>query len=142
MSCLRNESHSLQIDTYRHNNVLYPDMLCTLCGTQAIEYEYHFVVQCTCYASLRNEHIPLKYCIPTSHNRLIVLMSSKNESVIKSLATYIYYAFERRKRCLVWFSITYLSFISVYTRYVIPFFSILWSQIDVPKCYLYMQQSL
>ena len=101
MSCLRNGSHSLHVDKYRRNNVLYPDMLCNLCDAQAIEDEYHFVMHCTCYASLRNHYIPLKYCNPISYNRFILLMSSKNESVIKSLATYIYYAFERRKRCLV-----------------------------------------
>ena len=100
MSCLRNGSHSLQIDKYRHKNVLYPDMLCKLCDAQAIEDEYNFVMECTCYASLRNEYVPLKYCNPVSYNRFILLMSSRNDSVIKSPATYINNGFERRQRCL------------------------------------------
>ena len=68
LSCLRNGSHSLQIDKFRHNNVLYPNMLCKLCEPHAIEDEYRFVyMQCTCYASLKIGYIySLSTVIPLS----------------------------------------------------------------------------
>ena len=52
---LRLSSHPLHIETGRHNNTAREERLCPLCKN-GIEDEMHFLLQCTKYADLRNQH--------------------------------------------------------------------------------------
>jgi hypothetical protein len=52
---LRLSSHSLHIETGRHTDTPREDRTCTLCMTNTIEDETHFLIQCPIYQDIRAE---------------------------------------------------------------------------------------
>jgi hypothetical protein len=91
-------SHDLEIEKGRYNNTIRENRICKLCDTNTVEDEYHFLLNCNYYSDLRAAYIPLKYFTQPNINKFNIIMSTKNEELIKSVAMYLYYAFERRKR--------------------------------------------
>ena len=57
---LRLSSHSLHIETGRHNSTPRENRKCTFCRTDAIEDETHFLIRCPIYQNIRTEHLPLR----------------------------------------------------------------------------------
>jgi hypothetical protein len=72
------------------------DLICPLCKNEK-ESEVHFVLQCPVLSCLRDELIPFKFHREPSLFRLIVLMSSTQEQIVKKFALYLYKAFKMRK---------------------------------------------
>eukprot|EP00745_Piridium_sociabile_P017375 TRINITY_DN26146_c0_g1_i13.p1 TRINITY_DN26146_c0_g1~~TRINITY_DN26146_c0_g1_i13.p1 ORF type:complete len:408 (-),score=12.07 TRINITY_DN26146_c0_g1_i13:7-1098(-) len=65
------------------------DLVCPMCRS-AKEDELHFVFLCPVLSDLRQQYIPLKYYRYPSLFRLVLLLSSRNELIIKNLATVSY----------------------------------------------------
>ena len=99
VSSFRSSCHSLEIERGPHIKTAGSIRLCRLCG-EAGEDEFHFLLVCKAYDELRIEHLPKKYIIQPTHNKFNILMASENESVIMSLATYLYRAFKLRQDLL------------------------------------------
>eukprot|EP00745_Piridium_sociabile_P016921 TRINITY_DN25249_c0_g1_i2.p1 TRINITY_DN25249_c0_g1~~TRINITY_DN25249_c0_g1_i2.p1 ORF type:complete len:276 (+),score=3.13 TRINITY_DN25249_c0_g1_i2:81-830(+) len=85
----------ITIHRQRYNSFSAQTMLCPLCST-AKEDEVHFVFCCPVFDDLRHKYIPLKYYRNPVLFRLALLLSSKNETIIYNLATYLYKSFKRR----------------------------------------------
>ena len=81
-------AHDLEIETGRHRNIPRENRKCKVCISNSVEDEYHFLLNCDFYTDIRCEYIPSKY---HSIHKFNILMSSKNESIIKSIATFLVY---------------------------------------------------
>ena len=95
----RCSSHVLNIEMGRRNGILLEDRLCAFCennGIVVIEDEYHFLLHCPRYNTIRekylNKHLVLYTVI--SYSNFIEIMTAKNVDLIQNLAYYVYYSFE------------------------------------------------
>ncbi len=93
---LRCSSHRLAIGRLR-GVVDRPGRVCKYClnlkNCSFIEDEYHFIIKCPLYETIRQTYIS-QYCIDRSPVNFVYILSSKSETVIKRLAMYTYYAFK------------------------------------------------
>jgi len=97
--CFRISSHKLMIEQGRYLNIDRDQRLCPFCKND-IENEFHFLLICTTYLDLRKMYIPIKYYTPATTNKFNKIMSSREEKLIRSIAMFLYYAFERRNALL------------------------------------------
>ena len=93
---LRLSSHNLLIETGRHNNIDRNDRKCTICNNNDIEDEYHFVLICTLYDSLRKQYISNYFTRNPSMFKFLELLNSERKSVLTKLAIYCNKAFKLR----------------------------------------------
>lgn len=89
--------HSLEIERGRYSNTPRHDRVCKLCSQGEVEDEEHFLLKCTAFASLRQKYIPSKYYNTSSVHNMHILLASRNETIIKNTAMYIYYSMMKRK---------------------------------------------
>jgi hypothetical protein len=99
-SQFRSGYHELEIEKGRYSNIPIHERICKVCNSKQVETEYHFVFICPMFKDLRARFIPRKFLINPNVMKLHILMSSRNETYIKDLASYIYLAFVRRKELL------------------------------------------
>ena len=100
----RMSSHSLKIETGRHNSPKIPLHLrtCTKCSTGEIEDEFHFLIKCPINKTIRNalyNKTSTLYCdfpVKNDYDKFIFLMKSNNISVNNWLAKAIKLMFELR----------------------------------------------
>ena len=92
----RVSSHRLEIEAGRWARPYKPvsDRLCNICNR--LEDEYHFVIECTLYHSLRRKYIDRIYWNRPSMHKFIQLMQSKNLRTIINLSIYVCKAFKIR----------------------------------------------
>ncbi|XP_053385840.1 proprotein convertase subtilisin/kexin type 5-like [Mercenaria mercenaria] len=95
-----NCSMDLEIEKGRYTNTARENRKCKLCDTNSVEDVCHFLLRCGCYRDLRELHIPNKYYTRPDVNKFNILMSTRNEELIKLTAVFLYYAFEKRKKLL------------------------------------------
>ena len=87
----------LQVELGRYSNVIRTLRLCKVCTLDMIEDEFHFVMTCPAYMSLRSKYLPF---LCTSYNlkdSFINLMASTDTDVIIKLQLYVHHAL--RLRC-------------------------------------------
>ena len=97
MSKLRMSSHRLNIETCRWNRpipTIINERICSVC--HVLEDEFHFVLECELYSSIRNIYIPLYYRINPSMFKFTELINCENKNVTISMSVYIKKAFEIR----------------------------------------------
>ena len=98
-SCLarfRNASHSLMIEKSRHYGIPREYRFCVYCEC-VIENELHFLFLCPLYKDIRDKFIDQKFLTIPNEMSFCNIMSSKNETVIRNLAMYLFYAFRIRE---------------------------------------------
>ena len=93
----RSSSHELEIERGRYRNIERNQRLCIVCEESVIEDGFHFLLCCDKYKDLRELYLPFKYFNNPTHHKFIIMMATQNETLIKSIATYLHYAFKRRK---------------------------------------------
>ena len=71
------------------------NVACPMCKNVE-ESEVHFILCCPSYTSLRNQYIPLKFIRHPCAFRLSLLLSTRNMTILKNLALFIYYALKKR----------------------------------------------
>ena len=84
------------IEKGRHIGLDRDQRYCFNCDN-VVENEYHFLLICPFYNDIRSTYINRKYYSPPSLHKFHMLMSTKNENLIKNLAMYVYYAMKLRK---------------------------------------------
>ena len=91
---IRTSSHSLRIQTCRYNLQRIPrnERICHICNNGDVEDEYHFVLKCPQYISIRKKYINEFYYKRPSMFKFIQLLKSCD----KSLAIYLKFAFKER----------------------------------------------
>ena len=94
---LRLSSHCLSIETGRYKNIPLDRRICPMCKTD-VEDEFHFVLKCPAYASLRVKFLKPYYFQRPSVFKLIQLFTSTNTKELCYLGKYIKNAFDIRKR--------------------------------------------
>lgn len=82
-------AHHLRVCTGRWDGTPREDRLCTKCDLRQIEDERHVVLECPCYASIRDEYASL---FLTSDNSMVTLFNHPNQSKVASLV----FALEQR----------------------------------------------
>ena len=93
----RSSSHDLEIEKGRYRNIDRSERLCKFCNLAVVEDEYHFLLCCEAYRDIRKLYLPNKYINYPSQHKFIILMATQNDILIKSVATYLHYAFKKRK---------------------------------------------
>lgn len=86
---IRLSSHALAIETGRHRGIPRENRKCTLCNTNDIEDEYHFIIVCPLFNNLRNVYLPNYYTRSPSMFKFIQLLNTTSVKRLKNLATYI-----------------------------------------------------
>ena len=81
-----------------YENLEYRDCKCLICNTEAIEDEYHFLVICPVYISIRQQYLPsMLYNAPTK-NKFIQFMELKTNASINCTVAYLKRALQERDR--------------------------------------------
>ena len=86
---------NILVHSRRYNVNAESDLICPLCRG-AKEDEIHFVLCCPMLNDLRLNLIPRKYYVQPSLFRLILLMSTTQEHIVKQLALFLSRAFQVR----------------------------------------------
>ena len=101
LSKLRCSAHTLRIEKGRHVNELMADRVCTLCQLDDIyvlEDEYHFLLCCPYYYTLRETY--LSDWIEPTYELFIALLMNDNVETQRNLAAYVYHAVKLRNELL------------------------------------------
>ena len=103
LSQLRLSSHALRIETGRYGNQRIDRHLrtCQLCNSTDIEDEYHCIIICPLYDSIRKKFIKSYYFVRPSVFKFTQLMQSGNKSEILNIAKFVFHAFSIRKQTIV-----------------------------------------
>ena len=93
---LRVSSHRLEIEAGRWARPYKPvsDRICDICN--CLEDEYHFVLECQLYDSLRRKYIDQFYWNRPCMYKFVELINSSNFEILSNLDIYIYKAFKVR----------------------------------------------
>ena len=86
---LRISSHYLAIESGRYNNTPRPQRMCTVCNSNEIEDEFHFLLICDLYTDIRKTLIKKYYYIKPSVFKLVQLLSTNNVKELRNLGTFI-----------------------------------------------------
>ena len=99
ISKLRLSAHQLRIETgrYARNRLERALRLCTLCDISDIQDEYHFVLVCLVYDSIRKKYISSFYYKRPNVFKFITLMQSNQLKVLRNLGKYLCESFALRK---------------------------------------------
>lgn len=92
----RLSSHNLAIETGRHDNIPRENRKCRNCSMNVIENEYHLLLVCPKYYSLRKRFFKPYFCRWPTVQKFEALMTSKNNKILNSLANFLYCAFQER----------------------------------------------
>ena len=95
----RSSAHKLMIEKGRHHDIHLQYINCIYCECY-IEDEYHFVFVCPLYNDLRMKYFDAYYRENLCYRKFCLLLSSRNETTIRNLAMYLFYAFECRNNVL------------------------------------------
>ena len=90
-------THRLHIETSRWTKRLSTpinDRKCSVCNI--LEDEYHFILECQMFNDLKIKLIPDLYRIRPNMQKFVSLLNNNHVNIIKQLAKYMHYAFERR----------------------------------------------
>ena len=84
----RISAHSLFIETGRYYNIDRYNRICPLCNMNVVEDEYHFILVCPFYNTLRGRYIKFYYYNKPSTFKLIQLLSINNLSQLNKLCIF------------------------------------------------------
>ena len=97
LSRLRCSAHDLFIESGRFKAVEKENRICRLCDLNVLEDEYHFVLICPIYNSLRKVYIKRYYYQHPNQYTFAALVNSRNHTTLRNLAMFVYYAMILRK---------------------------------------------
>jgi len=84
----RTRNHRLPVETGRWQNIPHNERKCTTCNL--IGDEYHFLMECKTFATLRNTYLPVYYRTHSNFVKFTTLFKSDNYEVLKNLAILIF----------------------------------------------------
>ena len=94
MSRLIVSSHSLRVETGRWARPVTPrnERKCHVCNK--LEDEYHMILECALYNDIRTTLIPKYYYERPSMYKLVNLLNTPNDKLLKGVAKFIFKAFQ------------------------------------------------
>ena len=84
----RTSNHRLPIELGRYNEIVRKDRLCTLCQSNDIGDEYHYLFICPFFKSSRDKYIPNKCIRNPSVLKFCEIMNGKNTSLLSRIAKF------------------------------------------------------
>ena len=91
----RISSHRLQVEKGRHQKIARNERKCAVCQSE-VEDEYHLLMVCPLYNDIRLTYIPRDYTNNRNTYNFISLMKTQDEELLRNVAAFLYYAFQRR----------------------------------------------
>ena len=91
---LRLSSHTLFVETGRHRQIPSQDRTCILCNIDDIEDEYHFILICPFYNTIRNTYIPRYFRTRPSMFKCVQLLNETSKQVLVKLSSFCLKAFK------------------------------------------------
>jgi len=88
--------HFLQYDNARRNLTTS----CPFCDNNAVETEFHFLLVCPKYNTLRQQYIPQKFCRQPTLFKMSLLLATENNNLIVRSCIYVYKAYVLRTKQL------------------------------------------
>ena len=85
----RSGNHKLPVETGRWENVDYAQRTCTLCRSNKLGDEFHFLFECPTFDTIRTQYIPTFYIRRPSTYKLDLLFNTKNIQLLKKLSSFI-----------------------------------------------------
>ena len=76
----RLSSHNLEIETGRYDNIPREERFCKNCSMKAVETEYHFLLVCPKYISLRRQYFKSYFCRWPTLQKFESIMNSKSKT--------------------------------------------------------------
>ena len=86
----RISAHNLHIETGRRRNIQRINRICQLCNLNEIEDEFHFILKCPLYQTLRTKYIKPYYYRRPSVFKLVQLLSVSNVKDLCNLGKFLY----------------------------------------------------
>ncbi|XP_071126834.1 uncharacterized protein [Mytilus edulis] len=86
---LRSGTLKLNIEVGRYNNISRENRLCECCKMCVIEDEYHFVLVCPAYRSVRTQFLPKYYCSWPNDRKLLNILQASSKSLMIKLCNYV-----------------------------------------------------
>ena len=93
---LRSGTLKLNIELGRYNNTPRESRLCLCCNMNVVENEYHFVLVCPAYRSVRTHFLPTYYCSWSNIYKLEHLLKAANKNLTIKLYNYLTAAWKIR----------------------------------------------
>jgi len=106
---LRVSSHNLNIELGRHTRPTIPrdQRICGFCGEGEIDNEIHFLMECGFHSNEREilftkiDHIVRLNDISSTPEKVLAIMTSKDQLVLKPLGEFVFNAFKKRDSYVV-----------------------------------------
>ena len=95
LASFRISSHRLQVEKGRHKKNARNERKCAVCQSE-VEDEYHLLMVCPLYNDIRLTYIPRDYTNNRNTYNFISLMKTQDEELLRNVAAFLYYAFQRR----------------------------------------------
>ena len=96
----RLSSHDLKVESGRYQNELRRNRICSLCDLNDIEDEFHFILKCPTYITLRQKYIKRYYIIRPSAFKLTQLLGTNNVKELCYLGKFLQAAYSKRSSLL------------------------------------------
>jgi hypothetical protein len=103
----RISNHKLKIEYGRYQNIPRDERLCNNCNMQTVEDEFHFVFDCQCYETKRNNSniilknmLKLELTSESKQNLLGHIISSSDQVIVNLFSKYLLDCFTMRDKCL------------------------------------------
>ena len=107
LSKYRLSAHSLSIETGRYHHIDRNNRICSLCNMNILEDEYHFVLVCPFYSTIRDKYIKPYYYNTPSTFKLTQLMSTDSSKHLIKLCKYLTTAtMHRSDNIVTWLLLT------------------------------------
>ena len=97
---LRSGTLKLYVETGRYDNTPRLNRVCKCCFMNCIEDEYHFVLICPTFRSLRCHFLPKYYCSWPNTRKLKLLLCSESRSLTNKLCQYLNAAWKLRSQII------------------------------------------
>ena len=97
---LRSGTLRLNVEVGRYLNTQRENRICICCNMNVLEDEYHFVLSCPAYRSVRIEFLPLFYCSWPNRHKLDNLLQANSKSLTVKLCNYLNAAWKIRSHIL------------------------------------------
>ena len=83
-------NHKLPIVTGRYQGLDIDDRICTLCDTNEIGDEFHYLYKCTHFNDLRSRYLKSRYYTHPNMEKTKQLFNVTNKKEMLNLAKFIY----------------------------------------------------
>ena len=97
LSCFRLSSHRLEVEAGRWNkpiSIPFVERKCNVCNI--LEDEYHFLFECPLYTDIRKQYLKRYFYQRPNMFKLVSLLNSTSNKIIRNLAIFIKKAFQIR----------------------------------------------